>query len=79
MHTDSSVFVEVRIGTATYPRCFAQQLPNGDLIVKSCDTGDVLHVHQAGAWRVADCAGEYFRATVPMFPFKAIEKNASAA
>lgn len=74
-----SVFVEVRIGSATHARCFAKQLPNGDLMVKSCDTGDVLHVHQAGAWRVADCNGEYFTATVPMFPFKPTQTKARAS
>jgi hypothetical protein len=74
-----SVFVEGRIGTVTYPRCEATQLPNGDLMVNSIDTGDVIGVHPAGTWRVADCNGEFFRATVPMFPFRPLIKKASAA
>lgn len=74
----TSVLVVCRIGEASYPRCGAERLANGDLIIRSLDTGEIQNVHIAGAWVSADDGGRFIGATVPPLPISPLSKRSAA-
>lgn len=55
----TSVEVNLRIGSATFPRCEAYVTPSGRLIVQSLDTGDVAQPYEAGCWRDVNVRDEH--------------------
>lgn len=46
----SSVHVECRIGSATFPRCTADSFATDELIITAVDTDDELRVFAPGTW-----------------------------